>query len=262
VEPREQLPVPPTRDEVARLGTTLNAMLDRIGAAMAREREFVADASHELRTPLAVLKAELELALREGRSREELEAALSSAAEETDRLTQLAEDLLVIAQTDQGQLPVRISELPVSEVLEDVRRRFARRAADTGRRLSVNVEGPITARVDRLRIEQALGNMVDNALRYGAGPVRLDARAEDGHVELHVRDEGPGFPPEFLARAFDRFARSGRGPGTGLGLAIVAAVAAAHGGSAHAANTPEGGADVWLVLSSPFHEGPPASPAP
>ena len=112
-EPRQLLPVSPAQDEVSRLGTTLNEMLARIGAAMEHERGFIADASHELRTPLAVLRAEIELALREGRSREELQAALASAAEETDRVIQLAEDLLVIAQTNQGRLALRPSELSV-----------------------------------------------------------------------------------------------------------------------------------------------------
>jgi signal transduction histidine kinase len=226
-------------------------MLDRIGAAMAREREFVADASHELRTPLAVLKAEIELALREGRSREELKAALASAAEETDRLTQLAEDLLLIAQTDRGRLPVELSRLPLSEVLEDVRRRFARRAADAGRELTAEAGAAISAHADRLRLEQALGNMVDNALRYGQGDVRLSAELSNGHVELHVRDAGPGFPDGFLGRAFERFSRADgkrdRG-GAGLGLAIVDSIAHSHRGEAHAANRPAGGADVWILL--------------
>ena len=104
---------------------------------------------------------------------------------------------------------------------------------------------------DRLRLEQALGNLVDNALRYGAGPVALDAHRVDGQVELHVRDEGPGFPEEFLPRAFERFSRAdaGRnGAGAGLGLAIVGAVAAAHAGGAFARNRARSGADVWITL--------------
>src|SRR3954452_1138464 len=109
--PDERLPVPATRDEVARLGKTLNEMLARLGDALERERAFVADASHELRTPLAILRTELELALAQGRSPEELRAALASAAEETDRLTQLSEDLLTIAQTERGELPLRLERL-------------------------------------------------------------------------------------------------------------------------------------------------------
>jgi signal transduction histidine kinase len=93
--------------------------------------------------------------------------------------------------------------------------------------------------------------MVDNALRYGAGPVTLAARRFDGSVELHVRDGGMGFPPRFLPSAFERFASADGGgsrAGAGLGMAIIAAIADAHGGTAHAANDPQGGADVWVTL--------------
>ena len=112
-EPDQRLPVPPTHDEIARLGETLNEMLERLGEALEHERAFVADASHELRTPLAILRTELELALAEGRSPEELRAALASAAEETDRLTQLSEDLLTIAQTERGELPLRLDRASI-----------------------------------------------------------------------------------------------------------------------------------------------------
>jgi signal transduction histidine kinase len=103
---------------------------------------------------------------------------------------------------------------------------------------------------DRLRLDQAIGSMVDNALRYGAGPIDLEASAEDGSVEIHVLDRGEGFSEEFLGRAFERFSRApaSRDGGSGLGLAIVRTVARAHGGDAHAANRPGGGADVWLAL--------------
>jgi len=249
--PDQRLPVPQTGDEVARLGSTLNAMLQRLGDALAHERRFVADASHELRTPLAILKMELELALARGRSHEELHAALASAAEETDRLTQLAEDLLVIAQSDQGKLPVTLVETDIAEVLGGVVDRFSRRASDRGRSLEVSVEPGLGVPVDRLRIEQALGNLVDNALRHGEGPVRLDARSCDGFVELHVIDSGLGFSAEFAGRAFERFSRAdashGHG-GSGLGLAIVDAIARAHHGMTRLTRNPEGGADVSLIL--------------
>jgi two-component system OmpR family sensor kinase len=252
-EPDRRLPVPPSNDEVARLGTTLNEMLERLGEALEHERAFVADASHELRTPLAILRTELELALAAGRTPEELRAALASAAEETDRLTQLSEDLLTIAQTERGELPLRLTRLKLSEALESVARRFLRRAAEGGREVEVAVASSIVLEVDRLRIDQAVGSMVDNALRYGAGSIELTASALDGSVEIHVLDRGQGFPEEFLGRAFERFSRassSHRDGGSGLGLAIVQTVARAHGGEAHAANRPGGGADVWLTLPS------------
>jgi signal transduction histidine kinase len=226
-------------------------MLARLEEAFARERRFVSDASHELRTPLAILKGELELARRKGRSVQELEAALRAAAEETDRLVQLAEDLLVIARSDQGRLPIRTSDVRVRELLTIVRERFARRAADRQAELLVDGRDDLVAEADPRRLEQALGNLIDNALRYGGRRIQLAATAEGDTVELHVRDDGPGFPAGFIDSAFDRFTRAdlarGRG-GAGLGLAIVDAIARAHGGRAHARNRPEAGADVWLTL--------------
>jgi signal transduction histidine kinase len=236
-DPSARLPVPPADDEIGRLGTTLNAMLARLEEAYARERAFVADASHELRTPLAILKAELELALRSGRSAAELEAALRSAAEETDRLVSLAEDLLVIARVEEGRLPLRPVPVDAGALL----REFG--PADTPAGLTVSA--------DPERVQQALRNLVDNAHRHGGGHVELAAERANGRVELHVRDDGPGFPPDFLDAAFERFTRAdparGRG-GAGLGLAIVDVIARAHGGAAGAANRAGGGADVWISL--------------
>jgi two-component system, OmpR family, sensor kinase len=245
-----RLPVPPSNDEVARLGHTLNEMLGRLQAALSRERSFVSDASHELRTPLAILRTELELALRGRSTYEELEAAVRSAAEETERLNQLADDLLVIARSDQGRLPVRPADLEAADLLQGVVRRFQARARAERRTLRAEPVGGLSLRADQARLEQALANMVDNALRHGSGDVVLSAAKRDGRIELHVRDNGPGFPDEFLPSAFERFSRAdearSRG-GTGLGLAITDAVAKAHGGTAHAANR-NGGADVWLAL--------------
>jgi heavy metal sensor kinase len=250
-EPGQRLPVPPTADEIGRLGETLNAMLARLEAAFARERTFVSDASHELRTPLTILKTELELALRGGRSVEELEAALRSAADETDRVSQLAEDLLVIARSDQGRLPIRTGSLDAHALLEAVRDRYARRAAEHDTTIDVSTPHPLAIEADGLRLEQALGNLVDNALRYGEGPIDLTARPVDGQVALSVRDHGSGIPDEFIASAFERFTRAesarSRG-GAGLGLAIVQAIADAHGGTATAANAEDGGARMTVLL--------------
>ncbi len=249
--PGRRLPVPPSKDEVSRLGETLNDMLDRLEEAFARERSFVADASHELRTPLAILKGELELAMRDATDVVEFRRAVGSATEEVDRLVQLAEDLLVVARMDQGRLPVRLEEVRVDELLEAVSQRFGSRASDHGVELAIARAGPEVVVADQLRLEQALGNLIDNALRHGRGRIELAAVETDGRVELHVRDDGPGFPEAFLASAFDRFTRAdvarGRG-GAGLGLAIASAIAEAHHGVARARNRPEGGADVWLEL--------------
>ena len=247
----ERLPTAPGDDEIARLGTTLNAMLARLEASFERERSFVADAGHELRTPLAILKSEIELALRDGRSREDLVGALESAAEETDRLTELAEALLVIARSDGGKLPLATTELEVADLLEGVSARFGERVRASGRALVVDALPSLTLSADGRRIEQALDNLVDNALRHGRGTIRVSARARDGSVELRVRDDGPGFPADFIGDAFERFSRADPGRargGSGLGLSIVRVIARAHGGEARAANQPSGGADVSIEL--------------
>jgi two-component system OmpR family sensor kinase len=255
--PGSRLPVPRARDEVSRLAETLNFMLDRLEAAFEHERRFVADASHELRTPLALLRTELELALRHPRSREELEQALRSAAEDADRLSELAADLLLIARSDQRTLPVQPEPLSSAALFTSVADRFAARARELGRKIDVDPTSDVVFDADPRPIEQALANLVENALVHGAGTVTLSARRAEGHVELHVQDEGAGFPPGFAARAFDRFSRADEArprSGSGLGLAIVRTIAAAHGGSA--AVSEDGAPDAWILL--PAATGRPA----
>jgi signal transduction histidine kinase len=249
--PEGRLPVASADDEIARLGTTLNRMLERLELAVDRERAFVADASHELRTPLAILKTEIELALRGERSAEELRDALRSASEEVDRLTELAEALLVIARADGAKLPIAVTEIDTAELLADVSLRFEARVAAGGRTLVVEDGAPAQITGDPRRLQQALDNLVDNALAHGSGSIHLGASSRDGAVELHVRDEGPGFPPEFIGQAFERFTRADPGRsrgGSGLGLSIVRMIARAHGGEARAANDPGGGARVSIEL--------------
>jgi signal transduction histidine kinase len=267
------LQVPGTRDELAALAGTMNDLLARLHEALARQRGFVADASHELRTPLAVLGAELELAGRPGRSREDLVQAVASAEEEVARLTRLTNDLLMLARSDEGRLPVRPTRADVSALLGRRAERAASRAADAGVRCVVDAPAGLTAMVDEDRIGQAVDNLIDNALRfapagtqitisarpspaggYGAqGSARQPGVPASGGVLIEVADSGPGFPTDFLPHAFERFRRPDTGRarsdgGAGLGLAIVAAIAAAHGGTAAARNNPAGGAVVTVDL--------------
>jgi two-component system, OmpR family, sensor kinase len=241
-----RLPLSSSQDELHRLGATLNAMLARLEAGQVRERSFVADASHELRTPLAMLRTELELIARDRPAGETLDGAVASAIAEADRLAGLTQDLLVLAQSDSDRLPIAVEPVRVNDLLTEVARRYPGVEVDHG---LDTTELEVSA--DPARMQQALSNMVENALRHGAAPVRVAARQVDGGVEWHVTDAGPGFPPEFLPRAFERFARAEDGrsaTGTGLGLAIVDAIAEGHGGSAQAANRDGGGADVWMAI--------------
>lgn len=255
--PERRLPLPRAQDEVYRLGETLNDMLDRLDAGLARERRFVADASHELRTPLASLRTELELAARRPRPQAELEAALASATEEVERLVRLAEDLLVLARADEHGIALDVGRHDVRAVLDAVAARNDARAVLGMRSLEVSAPSGLVVVGDRRRLEQALESLVDNAFLHGAGTVRLDGSELGADVVLAVSDDGAGFPPEFLSHAFERFSRadeSRSGGGAGLGLAIVQAVALAHGGAAGAANRDGGGAHVWVSVPTRLNE--------
>ena len=247
-DPTARLPVPATRDEIAALGNTMNDLLDRLHQALQRQRGFVADAGHELRTPLAILRTELELAARPGRDRAALARAVGAAGEETDRLIRLTEDLLLLARTDNAQPVLNRQDVRLDELL--------RTATDrAGTVIELRCPDGLRVDADPVRLRQVVDNLLDNAQRHapaGSAVTVTATRSADG-VEIEVCDSGPGFPPEFLPSAFERFQRAdaarGRDDGgTGLGLAIVRALVEAHGGHVDADNQPGGGARVWLTL--------------
>ena len=250
-----QLPQPPGQDEIAELGATLNTMLTRIASTVAHERAFVDNASHELRTPLAVLRSELELARLEidsGADAAATIAALDSALEETDRLVTLANRLLVLARADAGSVVGPAEVVLLREVVE----RVVEHLPEGHGVIEVDL-GDAVVRADPIAVEQLVSNLVENAVRWAATRVRIDATTEHGAVALRISDDGPGFDPELLERAFDRFSRTGaernshRG-GAGLGLAIVAAITNSLGGRVIVANdAPLGGSCVTVVLPSP-----------
>jgi two-component system OmpR family sensor kinase len=254
-QPGRALQVPATRDELAALARTMNRLLGRISQALERERRLIADASHELRSPLAVLRTELELASHPTRSRAELAESVSHAAGEADRVARLADALLFLARTDQGGPVVHSVRQPLQPVLAGAVTAAAGRATARGVRLDLEVDQGLDAPIDADRLRQATDNLLDNALRVApaGSAVRVRAERRDGMVAVVVSDAGPGFPAEFLPHAFERFrradpARTRKHGGAGLGLAIVAAIARGHGGRAEAANRPDGGAEVRLLL--------------
>ncbi|MFF2508813.1 ATP-binding protein [Streptomyces sp. NPDC058067] len=239
-----RLDVPADRDdEITRLGHTLNHMLERLEASAERERRFVADASHELRTPLTLMRAELDVALHRPRSRGELTETLRSVDTEVQRLIDLSNALLDLEELG-GNAHITRFPLRLPGLVEAAVAPHLRTAERAGRALTVEVPDA-TVDADARWLQPAIGNLVDNALRHGDGTVRVTATAGGGRLRLRVADEGPGFPAEFLPRAFDRFARaeaSRTSRGSGLGLAFVRAAAVAHGGGAYAENTEDGGA--------------------
>ncbi|MHB8531204.1 MAG: ATP-binding protein [Solirubrobacteraceae bacterium] len=252
--PGQRLPVPPADDELTALALSLNEMLARNEVAFAREQTFMADASHELRSPLAILKAELEVALVGEDRPEELRRAIASAAEEAARLSALSEDLLTLSHADHGRVRLEVEPLDVCDLLTEVAGRFSGLATRAGVQITVQAASGMTLMADRRRLERALSNLIDNALHQGARSVLLSAAEQKGRLQLRVRDDGHGFPEDFLGQAFERFARADptrTSGGAGLGLSIVRAVAEAHGGEVRAGNAEDGGAVVDLAL--PLH---------
>jgi signal transduction histidine kinase len=232
--------VPASRDEVARLGTTFNRLLDRIEDTRRRERQFTADASHELRTPLAILRAELELARNHATDRRFL-TALDSALEESDRLSGLVDDLLLLARADAGPACAQ-TLVDVAQVADELLPGF--RALAGRRRISLSRTGDAGVRADPRALARAVANLLDNAIRHApdGGTVTLDVDQRSDGTAITVTDDGPGAPPEERDRMIQRFAQGdpGRRGGAGLGLAIVASVAAAHDGSLELADAPSG----------------------
>ena len=250
---RQRVPVDGTRDELARLARTFNAMLDSLEQASQAQQRFVADASHELRAPLTIIQANLELlerpaALEPGERQE----ALAEAARETRRLVRLVADLLALARADAGA-PLRRRPVELDRVLLDAFQQV-RHLAD-GKRLTVAALEPVTVEGDADQLKQLVLALVDNALKYtpSAGQVALGLGKRDGAAELTVRDTGIGIQAEDLPRVFERFYRAdparGRDPGgTGLGLSIARWITDQHGGEIVLSSRPGHGTTATVRL--------------
>jgi signal transduction histidine kinase len=238
-------------DELARLASTLNAMLDRIAAAFDTERSFVDNASHELRTPLAILRAEIDLALTGRRSVDELTATVRSASDEVAHLTRLTENLLAMSRAHDGRISVDGAPVRLRAMLDDLARRHRYVAEAAG--VSMTVDAPDDeVCIDATRLREALDDVVDNAVRHSpaGGVIALHATVDEGVVTFTVSDDGPGFRADILPQAFEPFVGSdaNTGGGAGLGLAIARFIASAHGGDATAVNRAAGGASVALRI--------------
>lgn len=260
--PGRRLATPNTNDEVARLAETLNNLLDRLQSVLSHQREFVAVASHELRTPLAVVQAELDLARRPGRSDEQRRRSLEIVSARVDLLSRLADDLLLLARGDEGGLPLQRVEQALEPLVAETLSAFRAVADAQAVMLVLDADPEVTARIDAARLHQVLDNLIANAIEHGAGGglIEVVVRQVGGDGLLEVRDHGPGFPPELLGRAFERFVRGDasrpRGRrGAGLGLAVVRLIVEAHEGSVEACNRPEGGASVIVCLPAAPRRG-------
>ena len=234
----ERLPVPAAEDELHRLALTLNAMLERLDDGLQRERRFVAEASHDLRTPLTLMLTEVELALAQQRTPEELTQALHSLHDEVRRLIALAEELLDRAGAEDGRLPIQAGPVDLVALATRVADRFQVSAA--GRAIRVTAPRPAEIQGDATRLDRALSNLVDNALRHGSGDIAIEIRAIGGGAELTVTDEGTGFTADGTSTA----------DGDGVGLTIVREIVRAHGGTVEVRRADER-TQVRVTLASP-----------
>jgi two-component system, OmpR family, sensor kinase len=246
-----RVPVGAARDEVGALAATFNRMLDRLQAALAAQRRFVADASHELRTPLTTLRVNL-ATLRRGdahHSPTELEI-LDDMDGELQRLSRLVEGLLALARTDAGQ-PLEHAPVALDALVRRVYQ-VALPQAD-GRAFTLGKVEPVLTEGSADHLEQVVRNLVDNALKYTppGGHVALALRRVRDGAALSVRDDGAGIAPEDLPHVFERFYRASaaRGrSGAGLGLAIAASIVRAHGGRITVDSAPGQGSTFTVTL--------------
>ncbi len=235
-----RLPEADAPQEVQHMVAAFNAMLDRIAAGYERLSQFSADLAHEIRTPIGALIGQTQVALHQTRSADEYEHVLESNLEELDRLRQIAENILFLAQADHAALQVERSALPMQPELQKIADYFEGPAEENGLRFAVEAGGVAWANPALWR--RAVSNLVVNAVRYGTqgSVVRLASRQDGDTALVVVENDGPPVPPEQRERLFDRFyrgdaARSRATESSGLGLAIVKAIMELHGGAAEVA---------------------------
>lgn len=243
--------------EVRALAHAFNQMTERLAATEGERRTFIADVTHELRTPLAVIRGHTE-GITDGVYPGDAEH-VTPILDATHALERLVDDLRTLSLSESGSLELRREPVDVGELATDVLDGVRPEAEAAGVRLELVIaDGLPVVAADPARIRQVLANLLANALRYtpSAGSVRV-AVSEDGNaaepavgISISVHDSGPGFAPDVLPRAFDRFARAPGSPGAGLGLAIARDLVAAHGGTIEARNPPGGGAEVRFTLPS------------
>jgi heavy metal sensor kinase len=245
-------------DEVARLGTAVNRMFERLERSFSALHRFTAEASHELKTPIMVLKAGVERALRHPGTPAESLQALDESLDQINLMTELVDSLLTLARADEGRLPLALEDCDLRSMVEEAAETASMLAEPAGLSVETRIpDGPVPLRADRNRIRQLLLNLVTNAVKYTppGGQVSLGLTDLDRDLVVTVSDTGIGIAAGDLPHIFDRFwradparSRAGERPGTGLGLAITKWVAEAHGGTISVQSRPGRGTQFTVTL--------------
>ncbi len=251
-----RLELPPGRDEIYQLAVTFNSMLSRLEHDFVAQRQLMEDLTHELKTPMAILKGELEVALKKDRSIGEYQRALSSNLEETNRLIRIVDDLLFLARGDNQTLGLVLTSVNVTQELNDLLRQVRVLSQAKGQTLNAQLEQDVVIRADQDKIRRMLFNILDNAVKYtpGGGRVDVELKHKSGRAEVRVADTGIGISPQNLQRIFDRLFQvdpSRHQDGVGLGLSIARVIADAHGGTIAVDSTPGQGTVFTVSFDLP-----------
>lgn len=233
-----QIPKRGADDELDRLIDSFNEMSGRLKASFEQIRQFSTDVSHELRTPLTAIQGQLEVALFTATRKEQLQEAIENALQDVERLSNLVRALLLLSQSESGQLPMNKGVLDLGELLEDLVDQFQIPAEAQDIKLTQSSHESVLCEMDRTQIERVITNLLSNAIKYTpeGGWVRAYAESTGASVRLVVEDSGVGIPKDHLPHIFDRFYRvpdPNPEKGLGLGLSFVSAIVKAHGGEIH-----------------------------
>jgi len=241
--------------ELRELADTFNGMLDRLEQAFQHISQFSDNVAHELRTPINNLRGEIEVALGRGRSEADYRDILGSCLEECARISRLIQTLLFLARADTAADVLQLEDLDVARELTTIEAYYEAAAAESGVTLCVSSNNGLHAQLDRTLFQQAVGNLVSNAIAHSrsGSAVHLAAAADHGHLTVSVRDSGSGIAPEHLPHVFERFYRADQNlpkssQNLGLGLAVVKSIATRHGGSVDISSVVGSGTDVRLVI--------------
>ena len=255
----QRIVAPVSDDEIGRLATAFDTMIARLERSFRQVQQFSADASHELRTPLTVIRGEAEVALMRPLPPEEYQRRMRSILESAERMSQIMENLLLLARADSDRPQVRLEPVPLDEVLLAVYEMVERPAREKDLSLEIEEADEATVLGDRVWLQQMVTNLATNAIRYtpAGGRIRLSVTRDAGDAVVQVTDSGIGIPAEHLPHIFDRFYRVDTGRsrdsgGTGLGLSIVKWVTESHGGEVFLESTP--GQATTFTVRLPLHQ--------
>ncbi len=247
-------------DELGRLASTLNNMVERLEAAFNRQKRFTADASHELRTPLAIIQAESTLSLSKERSAAEYRKSLESISQESAYMSSLVGKLLFLARSDAGKETLNLEDVNLKHLLSELSQDVEVLARDKGLHLSLNPAEDLTIKGDKVKLRQLFLNILENAVRYtpSGGAIAESLTGKDGAAVVAIMDTGIGIPAEHLPHIFERFyrvdkARSRAEGGTGLGLAIAKYIAEAHNGKIEVESVPGKGSTFRVIIPLSDH---------